>query len=266
MLIDCLRAMKAEIIREIQESWQYRTSLFTDLAVQILLYSGLLFTGKFSWLPSQYGGQSDGSRSLLLIGFVFWSYAIYALSQMGNDVAKEAAAGTLEQKFMAVVPPPLLLVAKAIGGSIISSVMVLLLIGVSALLFGVYIQLTLAAIISLGITLAGMYGLGFAFAGLAILVKRTGQIIFIIQIALLFLTGTFMPLGDLPPLVASLGRFIPLTWGIDIARRSVGGLEHITVYAWLWLAFTSSICMTFGLVTFFMAYKRARRDGLLGRY
>jgi len=265
-MLDYLRALKAEIVREVQEAWQYRTGLLSDLAVQALLYAGLLLSGRFSWLLREYGSRSSGSRSLLLIGFVFWSYAIYAIGQMGNEINKEAMVGTLEQKFMGVVPPPLLLVGKAIGGTIVSSTLVLALVGIILLLFKLELNITLVVPFSLGVTLIGMYGLGFAFAGLALLVKRTGQLVFLVQIALLFLTGTIIPVNSLPPIVGFLGKLIPLTWGIDIARRSVGDVGGISVYHWLGLIAASSVSLIFGLVTFSLAYDRARRDGLLGQY
>jgi len=185
---------------------------------------------------------------------------------MGNEVNREAMVGTLEQKFMAVVPPPLLLAGKAIGGTVISSISLLILVGAILLLFKLQLDVTSLALLSLGVTLIGMYGLGFAFAGLALLVKRTGQLVFLIQIALLFLTGAIIPVTSLPPIIGFFSKLIPLTWGIDIARRSVGDMGSIRVDHWLGLIAASSICLVFGLVTFSLAYDRARRDGLLGQY
>ena len=121
------------------------------------------------------------------------------------------------------------------------------------------------AVLALLITLVGMYGLGFAVAGLAILVKRTGQLVFLLQILLLFLTGTFLPLDVMPAPVAFLGKTIPLTWGIDVSRASVAGTGGIAT-RWMWLLLTSTASLAFGLLVFSWFCRKAREDGALGRY
>ena len=264
-MTEYLRAVKAEIVREVKESFQYRTALASDLVVLALVYSGLLFSGKFTWIYRQYGGEPGESLSMLLLGYMFWSYSIYALSQMGNDIAREASVGTLEQKFMGVVPLPLLLAAKALGGSIVSSLLVAVLVMLSTVAFRVTLQITISAFLALLVTLVGMYGLGFAIAGLAILVKRTGQLVFLLQILLLFLTGAILPLNSMPLIAVFLGRSLPLTWGIDVARASVAGTGGI-VSRWIWLLLTSAASLAFGLILFSWFCKKAREEGALGRY
>ncbi len=265
MIGDYLRAAKAEVARELKESFQYRTALAIDLVVLLLVYSGLLFSGRFTWIYRRYGGKLGDSRGMMLLGYLFWSYSMYALSQMGNDIAREASLGTLEQKFMGVVPIQLLLAAKALGGSVVSSFSVIVLVVISTLFFGVHLEITAIAVLALLITLVGMYGLGFAVAGLAILVKRTGQLVFLLQILLLFLTGTFLPLDVMPAPVAFLGKTIPLTWGIDVSRASVAGTGGIAT-RWMWLLLTSTASLAFGLLVFSWFCRKAREDGALGRY
>ncbi len=265
MMSDYLRAVKAEVVREIKESFQYRTALLIDLVVLLLVYSGLLFSGRFTWIYRQYGGRLENSRGMMLLGYMFWSYSIYALSQMGNDVAGEASLGTLEQKFMGVVPIQLLLAAEAVGGSVVSSFLVAVLVVISTLFFRVNLEITVFAFLALLVTLVGMYGLGFAIAGLSILVKRTGQLVFLLQILLLFLTGTFLPLSIMPSAVALFGKLFPLTWGIDVARASVAGSGGIAS-RWMWLLLTSAGSLAFGLFVFSWFCRKAREDGALGRY
>lgn len=263
---DYLCTLKADVVREVKESWQYRMGLMTDLLVQFLLYVGLLFAGKFTWLTRQYTAGSGESKSLLLIGFIFWSYSIAAISQMGIDIGMEASRGTLEQKFMAVVPPPVLLLGKAVGGIAVSSILVAVMIAVSAILLGVDLNITSAAILALGITLIGMYGIGFIFAGIALVAKRTGQLIFLVQLALLFLSGIFMPLEDMPVAIAVIGQSLPLTRGIDIARRAAGNYLPIRFQDWFMLTIASLACLVIGLISFSVADRQARKKGLLGKY
>ncbi len=266
MMLDFLRILKAEIVREIKESWQYRTGFLVDLLTQFLLYVGLLFTGKFTWLIREYAMGAGESRGLFLLGYIFWVYSISALSQMGNDIAREATVGTLEQKFMAIAPPPVLLTGKALGGIAISSAIAATMIAVSSIFLQVEVNITAPALLALGITLIGMYGMGFIFGGIVLLAKKTGQLIFLVQVALLFLSGTFMPLGDMPLAVAGIGQSIPLTRGIDLARRAVGNYVPISFQDWLMLIITAGSWLAAGLIVFSMADRRARKEGLLGKY
>jgi len=264
--MDYIRILNAEIVRELKESWQYRTGFLTDLLVQFLLYVGFLFTGKFTWLIKEYTAGVGESRGLFLLGYLFWSYSIFAISQMGNDIASEATVGTLEQKFMGIVPPPLLLAGKAVGGMTVSSLLAAIIIALSSILLKVNINITTAALLSLGITLIGMYGMGFIFAGIVLLAKKTGQLIFLVQLALLFLSGTFMPLEDMPAAVAVIGRSIPLTKGMDIARRAAGNYLAIGFQDWLMLSIISLGWLAIGLTVFSIADRQARKEGLLGKY
>ena len=263
---DYIYALEAEFILELRQSWKYKTGFFTDLIVQFLIYSALLFAGRYTWMTRQYGGALNESKSLMLLGYVFWSYAILAISQMGNDIRIEANRGTLEQKSLSVVPLSWLFISKAFSGVIVSTVFVSLIIGMSTLFFNVGIKITTGAFCAWAVMLIGMYGFGFIIAGITLVVKKVGQLTFLIQIALLFLTGTFMPLKSFPYVFQLIGKSLPLTLGMEIAKMSIGGTKIIDSERWMMLVFISIIYLVIGLTIFHILECAARQKGLLGKY
>jgi len=108
--------------------------------------------------------------------------------------------------------------------------------------------------------------MGFIFGGIVLLAKKTGQLIFLVQVALLFLSGTFMPLGDMPLAIVKIGQSIPLTRGIDLARRAAGNDVPISLQDWWMLIMTALSWLAAGLIVFSMADRQARKEGLLGKY
>ncbi len=261
-----LRAFDAEFILNLRQTLRYKTSFVVDLIVQFLIYSALMFAGGYTWMTRQYGGTPNESKSLMLIGYVFWSYAVFAINETGSDVRVEANRGTLEQKCLSVVPLSWLLMAKAFSGVLISTTFVALLVGMSKAFFNVGVKVTIGAVLAWAIMLIGMYGFGFIIGGIALIVKKVGQLTFLVQIVLLFLTGTIMPLKSFPYVFQLMGKSLPLTQGMEIAKLSIGGTKPITFEHWVILGMISAVYLSFGLLFFHMSERMARREGLLGRY
>ncbi len=263
---DYLRAFKAEFLLNLRQSLRYKMSFFSDLIVQFLIYSALLFAGRYTWMTREYGGAVSDSKSLMLVGYVFWSYAILAIGEIGSAIKAEANRGTLEQKCLSVVPLSWLLMAKAFSGVIVSTTFVAMLIGMSMIVFNVSVKITFGAFMAWFIMIIGMYGFGYMMGGIALIVKKLGQLTFLVQIALLFLTGTIMPLKEFPYVFRVIGESLPLTLGMEIARTSIGGTKTVSFESWILLVFISMIYLLIGLSVFHVSQRIARHEGLLGRY
>jgi len=259
------RAVRCEIVREMQETFFYKANLLGDFVAQVLLFGALIFLGGFHQVGMTYGAGRVETRSLVLLGYLFWSYSSWAIGEMGSNVANEAAKGTLEHRFTSVAPPAALLLGKALGGVVLSTGFVALVVGVITLLFGVAVPLSAGALLALLLTLVGMYGIGLIFAGAALVAKRIAQLVLAMQIILLFISGTLAPPAIFPQGLRWLSEAVPLTEGIDLARLSVTK-GHIAASAWLLLALTSTAYLLLGLIAFQLFARRAKVDGLLGRY
>ena len=169
--------------------------------------------------------------------------------------------GTLEQKFMAVVPIGLLFLGKMLSGLLISTVIIASVTVLVLLLTDITLKITGLSLVLLGINLVGMYGLGLIFGSIALKVKKIGRLTFILQILLMFLTDTLTKTS----FSDGLGKVIPLTNGINLARQSVSGLL-VAKTDLIFFIVDSLIWLLLGVFIFSYAEKKVRREGALNFY
>ncbi|ABY91646.1 hypothetical protein JCM16816_04740 [Thermoanaerobacter brockii subsp. lactiethylicus] len=255
-----LNIVIAEIRRSLKESFSYKMGLVSDIVVLTLLYAGLIFMDTGSMLGEYYNNPGN-SKTLLLLGYIFWSYSIAAISGVSSEISIEAVKGTLEQKFMAVIPYPFLIAGNIISSLLLSSIVAAVIIAFSNLIIGVSITVNGKVILSLLMTLVGMYGMGLILGGLSLIAKRINQLTLLIQILLLFVTDT---LSKTSP-SSAISCIIPLTVGNDIARKSVSNIV-ISYNEWLMLILVSMLWFVVGSAIFGMSSRYARKNGLLGTY
>jgi len=105
-------------------------------------------------------------------------------------------------------------------------------------------------------------GVGFLLAGLAVVEKQIQQLF---QLASwTFLAFTLLPVKQFPAL-----KFMPVSWGTELARRVM--IEHVSVldlpFADLaFLVIHGTVLFTLGLGTFALCDRKARIHGTLGHY
>lgn len=256
----CINIIKAEIKRSLKESFSYRMGFVSDIMVLILLYTALIFGNTGMRLGSYYNNPGN-YKTLFLLGYIFWSYSISAISLTCNEISAEAVKGTLEQKFMAVIPYPFLVLGSVISNFMVSSIVAAVIIAFSTLVLGVNIAINGKVLLALLLTLAGMYGMGLILGGLALIAKRVNQMTLVLQIVLLFATDTTTKRS--PSSVAKL--IIPLTSGNDIARKAVSSMA-IYPTDWLQLLLASILWLVVGSAVFGACSRYARKNGLLGTY
>jgi len=255
-----LRIIKSEISRNLKEFVSYRIGFISDIIVISIIYFSLIFFGSGTSLGNYYGGSND-SKTLLLLGYVFWNFSIGIVNSLTSELSSEAVKGTLEQKFMAVVPISYLILGSALTTLIIEFVEMSLIVFLSVTIAKVGIYVNWIVLLSLTITLIGMYGFSLILGGIAIKEKKIGNLNFIIQILLLFLTDTVTK-TNIP---VELNKIIPLTQGIDIARKSISGIA-ITTGDWMSLIGFTVLWLIVGKLIFNYFVNYSRDNGILGNY
>jgi ABC-2 type transport system permease protein len=135
---------------------------------------------------------------------------------------------TIKYIYTAPVSYPLYLVGRAVAQFIIAaiSVMILILFGV----FFLHLRIDLAAVdwplflISLITGIAMLVGMGLILAGVMLLVVNhmyvTGDAV---AAALYLFSGAIFPLSVLPPFLRWIGYVMPLTYWLELLRRSLVG-------------------------------------------
>jgi ABC-2 type transport system permease protein len=257
-----LVAVLGEIRKGILVSWAYRTNLLSAV-----LTLGVILCAVISMMTSST--DIDQARSLL-VGYLTWMYASFAIGSMGQGLRAEIQAGTLEQVAMSPVPLAAALCARVLANFVVTTILVVLVNGAVGVVFGVQVPLHWQGLPVLLLTLLGILGFGFVIAGVTLVSKQVASFTNLIQNALLFLNGTIVPLRAMPTGLVVLARTLPSTQGIAVLRRVVlDGQALVSVWqdkSLVRLAFHSAIYLAVGWVCFAFCERAAKRQGSLGQY
>lgn len=176
----------------------------------------------FAFVGRQAGINDD---RFFLIGNAVQFAAIPCLFAMSNTIGGERYAQTLELLLASPARRAPLFLGRALpvivngfGSSVIA-----LVVGAAALQVGLPPRtwLPLAAVIA--VSAFACTGLGLVTAAVALRVRETAVLANIVFGVLLIFCGTNVALTALPGWMATVGRWLPLTHGIEAARQVASG-------------------------------------------
>lgn len=262
-----MRALTIGLIGEIRKNllinWTYKANMFASLFTLGFIFVGIVFF--------MGGGKlSPNNVASALLGYLIWMYAVTAVSDLSYGLRGEISAGTLEQLAMSHAPLELLLMGRVIATLMIASVQVFLMGIVMYLLLGIRIPLRLEALPAFLLTLLGVFGFGFIIAGAMLIFKQVEFFTNLMNNALAFLNGSFLPVSALPIWMATFAKTLPSTLGIIVLREIIlegkslattwreGSLVELTV--------NSVVYFAVGWLVFAVCERIAKNWGSLGQY
>lgn len=254
-----MRILWYEFKMEMLSTLRYRASVISDATIFTMLLLVFILSNTGMSLASKY--QQANHVSLLLLGYISWLLSLNSVTTVTNEIRSELQRGTLYQKLYAKLPLQVLFVSKVLAGVMIQLVIILLFIVVTHFFMGIPFYFNGYMLLTLVIALAGMYGIGVAIAGISLFIKKTGSILLIIQMLLLFITDT-VPTNNKILLVS---KYIPLTISNDIIRRVYANMpmDHGLFTE---LVISSLVFLIAGNVIFQMMLKKAKKTGNLLMY
>jgi ABC-2 type transport system permease protein len=258
-----LTAILGEMRKGLLTSWTYRVN---TLAGTLTL--GFIFVSVGFLLGGGLLAPQDLAPALL--GYLTWIFVSSAVSDLSYGLQAEISAGTLEQMVMSPTPLGLLLMGRVLANMIIAAIQVSLMATAMIVLLGVRIPFRWQGLPVLGTTLVGVFGFGFAVAGATLVLKQVQSVIALLNNALAFLNGTFLPVSAMPAWMAVISRALPSTRGVTVLRQVV--LEgHSLGVVWrdgslLWLAVQSIVYFAAGWLVLVRCERVAKQRGSLGRY
>lgn len=250
-----LRAIYREIIIELKSTIRYSFGFVSD----VVIYGALLATFMLSDTGQSFGDRyaCGNYKVLFLMGYLAWLYAVTAVSSLSQIVTAELKQGTFYRLCNAQYPLAVLLGGKMLGQFIVKSGIVVILILGAVLIGKAVLPFSSMLIITVIISTIGMYGIGMVLAGLTIYYKRTGTIIYMVQVGLLLFTDT-LPTSAI---VARVTAILPLTTCNEVMRKIIAGQqfgEELSI-----LLFTSAIYLVIGVGVLQFFYKKSRKRGNL---
>jgi ABC-2 type transport system permease protein len=227
--------------------------------VVALFFFGLIF----------YGGEMVAGRALtdsiegIVVGYFLWTLAVGAYAATANGIQSEVQWGTLERHFLTPFGFGPVALAKGVATVVRTFLTSTLILAVMLVATGTTLQLpVLTVVVVAALAVASVLGLGFAAGGVAVLYKRIGSWLNLLQFGLVLLVSA--PAFDLP-----LARFLPLVQGSAMLQRAMLDGVRLWEFAPADLALLVGVAAAYlalGYAVFDRATRRARRLGVLGDY
>lgn len=147
-------------------------------------------------------------------------YTIYGIfwivSLLANSVLQEKREGTFRRLLTAPLNRVVMLTGKLLPYYVINLVQLVLMIGISSLLFGMNLGHSPVGLVAVSLAAAATAtGLGVMVAALARTEAQAGGLTVLLLLTLSALGGCFIPRFVLPPWLRTLGLVTPHAWTLD---------------------------------------------------
>ena len=186
-----------------------------EAAVFIFVFPLLLYT----LLGAVYGDDIDGvpAVDVLLAGLFGYGAANTALGGLAITLVIRREAGVLKRLRATPLAPSVYLTAVLLSTLVTFALQSVALLGLGGVLFDASMpanRLGFAGAIVLGV--ASFAGLGLAAAALIRSAEGVSAVVNVVILPMAFLSGSFGPTRDFPPIVQAIADVLPLTYFLDI--------------------------------------------------
>jgi ABC-2 type transport system permease protein len=262
-----IRAFATAIGNEIEKGlidlWRGKIASFLELILFGLFFLAIMFAlGRGAFHREQVAP--------LLLGFVGYIFFHMQTNRLFWGLLGEMQSGTLEQMYLGPLPSWLLTIGLEVASIVEAALSALLL----SLFIDVVVQVTIplrwTALLPLVLLVLGSVGYSSILGGLTLLFKRLEILKEVFQVVVLIFGGVLVPLERMPGWVATIARFLPLTPGVDVLRKTL--LNDVSLGALagdgtlLWLVGSTMAYLVLGSVVFRWCERIAKRRGTLGQY
>jgi ABC-2 type transport system permease protein len=260
-----IRIFVAELLRNFRRMWSYRIDTLGQITLWLLAFPFLmtLFVG----VSPSFGPEE---KTASLIGFVVWNLFMITLSNVTDEITRDANEGVLESVMLTPVAPVTIFSLRVVASLIIQSSHTVLIGMVLLFLYWFPIRSDSVLFLILGLTFATVLGAALALGGFALVYKQTSSIVSVASLLALLMTGALIPLNELGWAYDVLVWAIPTTWGIDVLRSVMLGSA---TWNSLWLNGTllgmlvqSIGFLVAGSLVFNWGFRRAQEQGSLASY
>ncbi|EYD68535.1 hypothetical protein FNF_09213 [Fusobacterium necrophorum subsp. funduliforme B35] len=252
-------AFKYEILTDLIISKNYMFSFFMDIFIFTGLLSFFILSGS-GYKFTVYYSKDFNYKEIILLGYIVWILSLSLLNTICSEIRTENIQGTLESKFMSILPFPILLFAKLLSSLFIQIIEITVVLLVSKFVFDLSIRMSASIILLIIFIYVGMYGFSLTIGSLILSRKKIGQLNLIIQIALLVFSNVFTTTN-----LSIFSYILPLGIGNHLLHLSYLGFP--ISYVKILIFFTSCfLWLLLGQVLFNKAIKYTKEKGSLGIY
>ncbi len=262
-----IRAIATAIGNEIEKGlidlWRGKVASLLELILFALMFLAITFAlGRGAFHREQV--------ALLLLGFVGYIFFHMQTNRLFWGLLGEMQSGTLEQMYLSPLPSWLLTIGLQVASVVEAALSAIVLSLFIDLVVPVTIPLRWTAFLPLVLLVLGSVGYSLILGGLTLLFKRLEILKEIFQIIVLIFGGVLVSLERMPGWMATIARFLPLTPGVDVLRKTLLDQVSLGTLAGdgtlLWLVGSTAAYLLLGIVIFRWCERIAKRRGTLGQY
>ncbi|HEY0711118.1 MAG TPA: ABC transporter permease [Polyangia bacterium] len=265
------RLLCAFVRREFLEASRYRAAFLTRLLAVAASGLSLWFFSRFIGAAANqhlvpYGGDYFAFG---LCGLVAVELQQIGVGSLASRVRMAQLTGSLEAQLGTPAPPWLVLSALPAYEIAAALVRAASYLSCGPLFFGVtFHPNALTLLIGVPLLLLAFGGIGLAAAAITMVVRRSNPVGVILGGASALLCGVVYPVSVLPPWLRDVGRFLPLTHGLEVVRRGLllGEAPSQLAAPILALLGFAVVFGALGTALFAWALRRARVDGSLSQF
>lgn len=229
------------------------------------------FVPQTTFFPSKTG--ITDYMSYLSIGFAFSSFIFSAAFGGSQAIRGEQQQGTAELVFVTPANKIAWLLGKMMGQLIFGVISFCIILFSGFLLFGFHPEAPPnipVAVLSIILTMLAMTSFGFLYGGICFLAKREEELSQVLWPLMTFFSGLAFPIEILPAWAKLIAQIIPLTWGLDAARRALllgAGISDPSLLTGLGiLSLLTVVLLPIGTLLFSKLENTAKKNGTLGTY
>jgi ABC-2 type transport system permease protein len=265
------RLFCAFVRREFLEASRYRAAFFTRVLAVAASGLSLWFFSRFVGAAAnqhltRYGGDYFAFG---LCGLVAVELQQIGVASLANRVRMAQLTGSLEAQLGTPAPAWLVLSALPAYEIVVALVRAVLYLTCGSLFFGVtFHPHAVTLLLGVPLLLLAFAGMGLAAAAVTMVARRSNPIGVILGGASALLCGVVYPVSVLPPWLRDVGRFLPLTHGLEVMRRGLllGETPGQVASSLLALLVFAVLFVLIGIALFSWALRRARIDGSLSQF
>lgn len=241
---------------------RYKVGILSDLLIMVGTYVLVFYSGGFKVMAEELSISNDKARVVVLIGFIFWQFSVYALGATKNSIEGDFRSGTIEAYVQSRYSLPFIYFVELIMGLVSNLIVVTAILLVSYFLNSggdTQFARAVGSLIFVIPSIVGMYGFGLMLSAVVIKEKAVGSLTMIIQVLLIFASNTLQLSRGI------LDYIIPFSNGTTIARnfylKQPIDLKLLLVYIVI-----NAIWFLIGYSIFNMAINKERLIGSFDRY
>ncbi len=244
--MSALSAVSAIVVRDLSRARRQKSRLLGGLARPFMWL--VLVGGGYNAIAHVEGASSY--RAFVLPGVVVMA-ALFGAMLTAIATVYDREFGMLRLMLASPAGAATVLASRAIAATAVGTLQGAVVLAVAPLLMPVSMGQLAAAVVALALSAAASSVLGLLVAAPLRSVENFAGVINVVLFPMLFTSGALYPTADMPGPLRLLARINPVTYGVDLMRRSLGQpAEFDAAAAILFLAAASVVAFCAAMLLF----------------